>query len=61
MKSLAAAEMAAVAYTATFAAGSLISIRRGYTAAPLGLRTGNTVSSDVVRGFTERDWRRRGA
>lgn len=41
---------AAVAYTASFLAGSLISIRRGYVAEPLGIRTGNSVTRDVLLG-----------
>ena len=44
------ARHAAVAYTAACAAGSVISIKRDYVAEPLGIRTGNSVRTDVVRG-----------
>ncbi len=44
------ARRAAVAYKAAFVAGSAISIRRGYVAEPLGIRTGRTVRGDVLSG-----------
>lgn len=49
-RSLRVARSAAVAYTAAFAVGSAISVRRGYVAEPLGIRTGNSVTRDVVLG-----------
>ena len=41
---------AAVAYTAAFVAGSVLSVRRGYTAEPLGIRTGLSPGGDVMVG-----------
>lgn len=49
-KGLKLARSAAVAYTAAFLAGSFLSIRRGYAAEPLGIRTGNSVTRDVALG-----------
>lgn len=49
-RSLELATVAAGAYTAAFLAGTLVSIRKGYIAEPLGLRTGNSVRKDVLRG-----------
>ncbi len=50
-KGLNVAMKAAYAYTAVFVAGSVISIKRGYVAEPLGIRTGKTVRGDVVSGI----------
>ena len=47
---LAIARSAAVAYTAAFAWGSVLSIRRGYIAEPLGIRTGLSPTADVLVG-----------
>ncbi len=49
-KGLNVARKAAFAYTAAFVAGSLISIKRGYVAEPLGIRTGKTVRAGVISG-----------
>lgn len=49
--SLRVAKTAALAYTAAFVAGSLISIKRDYVAEPLGIRTGTTVRGDVMSGI----------
>ena len=51
MTSLKVATTAAVAYTAAFVAGSTISVRRGYAAEPLGIRSGRTVQQDVAMGL----------
>ncbi|HUO45675.1 MAG TPA: hypothetical protein VM470_02450 [Acidimicrobiia bacterium] len=49
-RSLEFVRVAAVAYTAAFLVGTLVSIRKGYVAEPLGIRTGNSVRRDVLRG-----------
>ncbi len=41
---------AAVAYTAAFVTGSLLSIKRGYVAEPLGIRTGLSPKADLLVG-----------
>ena len=45
------ARRAAIAYTGAFALGSVISVRRGYTAEALGIRTGWDVRKGVLTGL----------
>lgn len=49
-RGLGLARRAAVAYTAAFALGSVISVRRGYVAEALGIRTGWDVRTGVLTG-----------
>ena len=44
------ARSAAVAYTACFVSGSVLSIKRGYGAEPLGIRTGLSPAADLLVG-----------
>lgn len=45
------ARSTAAAYTVTFAAGSVISVKRGYVAQALGITTGRDVASGVLNGI----------
>jgi len=47
---LAIARSSAIAYTAAFAWGSVLSLKRGYVAEPLGIRTGLSPTADVLVG-----------
>lgn len=49
-RGLALARRVAVAYTGAFACGSVLSVRRGYVAEALGIRTGRSARSDVLGG-----------
>lgn len=50
-RSLKLARSAAIAYTATFVAGSYLSIERGYPARALGIDTGSDARRGVLRGI----------
>jgi hypothetical protein len=50
-RSLKIARRAAIAYTVTFAAGSYLSIKRGYPARALGIDTGSDVRRGVLGGI----------
>ena len=47
---LSLARSAAIAYTASFVSGSVLSIKRGYGAEPLGIRTGLSPAADLLVG-----------
>ena len=49
--SLKVATTAATAYTAAFVAGTAISVKRGYIAEALGIRSGRSVRQDVAMGL----------